>query len=157
MYDPYWKKIQNEVKTQHDKHARRKPVVFKTGDQVVVQKQQKGNWEKGKIVQKHRASRSYVVEQLTGRQIRRNTFHIKKSNTVPDRHDFRFKPYDITGLLARRENAQGQNNQETSRNQTENGSFLHNTNDFSSRSMINTGNVSKFGRLLRAPERLQMT
>lgn len=154
---PILEKIQNEVKTQHDKHARRKPVVFKTGDQVVVQKQQKGNWEKGKIVQKHRASRSYVVEQLTGRQIRRNTFHIKKSNTVPDRHDFRFKPYDITGLLARRENAQGQNNQETSRNQTENGSFLHNTNDFSSRSMINTGNVSKFGRLLRAPERLQMT
>ena len=97
---PILKRLHGRVKAQHDLHARRKPVKFQQGDQVVVRRGQE--WQKGVIEGKHSAPRSYFVRQLgrSGRALRRNTYHLKRSITQPDRHDDVIRPYDIEGLLA---------------------------------------------------------
>lgn len=156
---PILEKLQKEVKLQHDMHARRNPVEFQSGDAVALQKKQGGNWEKGTIVAKHPANRSYIVQQLSGNQIRRNTFHLKRSNTVPDRHDYRYKPYDITGLLAASNTSQNNTHQRTNRNERLNQNETSNNDcnsNFNFRFVRNTGKVSKYGRPLRAPERLNV-
>ena len=50
-------------------------------------------------MRKHTAHRSYIISQPTGRELRRNTFHLKKSYTKPDNHDEDSLPYDIEGIL----------------------------------------------------------
>ncbi|KAK3908785.1 hypothetical protein KUF71_019040 [Frankliniella fusca] len=79
------KKLQDKVKAQHDLRARRKPVTFQQGDDVVVRRGKK--WQKGKIVRRLSENRSYVINLLGGGQLRRNTWHIKHSKTKPDRVD----------------------------------------------------------------------
>ncbi|KAK3928055.1 Capsid protein [Frankliniella fusca] len=47
---------------------------------------ERGNkWTKGIIVAKHNADRSYLVKQLDGKILRRNTYHLRHSFTKPDR------------------------------------------------------------------------
>lgn len=79
------KKLQDKIKAQHDLRARRKPVTFQQGENVVVRRGKK--WHKGNIVRRLSADRSYVINLLGGGQLRRNTWHIKHSATKPDRVD----------------------------------------------------------------------
>ncbi|KAE8738186.1 hypothetical protein FOCC_FOCC016340 [Frankliniella occidentalis] len=95
---PVLERIQERVKIQHDRHARRRPVYFNPGDNVVVRRGK--IWQKGVIERKHGAARSYYVKPLHGRTIRRNTFDLKKSKTKADNLDKGFiEPYEIDGYL----------------------------------------------------------
>ena len=58
---PELQQKQDRVKKQHDKHARRRPVQFTKGDQIVFRKGKQ--WRKGVIVEKHTAPRSYIIKQ----------------------------------------------------------------------------------------------
>ncbi|KAK3916910.1 hypothetical protein KUF71_025976 [Frankliniella fusca] len=100
---PVLKRIQERVKIQHDRHARRRPVYFNPGDNVVVRRGK--IWQKGVIERKHGAARSYYVKPLHGRTIRRNTFDLKRSKTKADNLDNGFiEPYDIDDYLVPYEN-----------------------------------------------------
>ena len=96
---PMLKRLQGKVKVLHDKHARRAPVQFRPGDNVVIRRGDQ--WHKGVIAGKHSAPRSYLVKHLdgSGRILRRNTYHIKYSHTEPDDNDVIVRPYDIEGLV----------------------------------------------------------
>ena len=86
--------LQTRVKQRHDKRARRKPVEFSVGDSIVFWKNKR--WLKGTVVEKHAAPRSYIIRQLNGRTLRRNTWHLRKSSTRPDRWDGPVHiPYEI--------------------------------------------------------------
>ena len=94
---PMLKKLQNKVKERHDKHARRKSVYFEPGESIVFRRN--GKWHKGTVIRKHDSPRSYIIRQLNGRELRRNTFHLRKSKTKPDRHDNVVEHYDLDGFL----------------------------------------------------------
>ncbi|KAK3909798.1 hypothetical protein KUF71_019807 [Frankliniella fusca] len=87
--------LQARVKSQHDKRARRKPVHFTVGDSIVYWRNRK--WYKGTVVEKLSAPRSYVIRQLNGRTLRRNTWHLRKSTTKSDRFDEPpVEPYNLS-------------------------------------------------------------
>ena len=94
---PMLEKIKAKVKERHDKRARRKPVQFMPGDKVVCQRGRK--WHKCTVVRKHPAPRSYIVELENGRQLRRNTYHLRKSCTQSDRHDEQRHLVETDGLM----------------------------------------------------------
>lgn len=94
---PILQQKQDKVKRLHDKHARRKPVHFEPGDKIVFRKGKR--WLKGVVVRKHPAPRSYIIRQLSGRCLRRNTFHLKHSKTKPDVHDEYLDQYDLYDML----------------------------------------------------------
>lgn len=64
-----------EIKQNYDKGAK-KSVSFKEGDRIYIY--EKNIWKPGKIIRKWDTPRSYVVEDQTGRQLRRNTRHINR-------------------------------------------------------------------------------
>ncbi|XP_072152554.1 uncharacterized protein [Bemisia tabaci] len=69
---------QAKVKEQFDKSATRSETEFKAGDNVAVRKDK--IWIKGIIVGPAGTPRSYIVQTAHG-NLRRNTFHLKKSQT----------------------------------------------------------------------------
>ncbi|KAK3928070.1 hypothetical protein KUF71_016354 [Frankliniella fusca] len=77
--------MQQRVKSQHDRRARRKSVEFAVGQPIVYWRNRK--WYKGTVVEKLQAPRSYLIRQLNGRVLRRNTWHLQKSTSKPDRFD----------------------------------------------------------------------
>ncbi|KAK3931423.1 hypothetical protein KUF71_025905 [Frankliniella fusca] len=77
--------MQQKMREQHDKRARCWPVEFTVGQCIVY-------WRNGKlfeetVVEKLKAPRSYLIRQLSGRVLRRNTWHLQPSATKPDRLD----------------------------------------------------------------------
>ena len=84
---------QTRTKLTHDKKARRKPIEFSIGESIVYWKGKK--WRKGVVTGKHSTPRSYIIRQPSGREIRRNTYHLKRSYANPDKHDNWVEPYDL--------------------------------------------------------------
>ncbi|KAE8739942.1 hypothetical protein FOCC_FOCC014553, partial [Frankliniella occidentalis] len=82
---PLLKRRQLLAKKYHDRRARRQPVTFTEGDKIAYRRG--GKWHKGTIVHKHRTPRSYIIRQMRGRDLRRNTFHLKRSATATDHID----------------------------------------------------------------------
>ncbi|KAK3919188.1 hypothetical protein KUF71_008337 [Frankliniella fusca] len=77
--------MQQKVKNQHDRRARRKSVKFDVGQPILYWRNRK--WYKGTVVEKLQAPRSYLIRQLNDRVLRRNTWHFQKSTSKPDRFD----------------------------------------------------------------------
>ncbi|KAE8739487.1 hypothetical protein FOCC_FOCC015017, partial [Frankliniella occidentalis] len=88
------KRKQGQTKRQHDLHAKVRSQVYQPGSPVAIRRGKK--WEKGTVVRKHSAPRSYIVRTLDGRILRRNTFHLQPSKTRPDSHD---TPMDVEGCM----------------------------------------------------------
>ncbi|KAK3918904.1 hypothetical protein KUF71_001028 [Frankliniella fusca] len=91
------KQKQAKVKNYHDKHAKVKTVAYQPGDKVTVYRNNK--WVKGTVIRKHSAPRSYMVRIMGGSLLRRNTYHLRPSKTIPDSYD-KIIPVDIEGLIA---------------------------------------------------------
>lgn len=69
--------IQEKVKIQHDKSAR-PAKELKSGDNVVYRKN--GQWKPATIIRKHEQPRSYILENENQNLLRRNRVHLKKSS-----------------------------------------------------------------------------
>ncbi|KAE8738527.1 hypothetical protein FOCC_FOCC015990, partial [Frankliniella occidentalis] len=65
--------------------SRRWPVEYAVGQPIVYWRTRK--WYKGTIVEKLREPRSYMIKTLSGRVLRRNTWHLQPFSTRPDRPD----------------------------------------------------------------------
>lgn len=70
---------QNKQKYYHDRYAHSLPEL-NSGDNIVMLNFKTGQWEKGKVLYKHKLPRSYIVIDSRGKTLRRNRKHLKKSN-----------------------------------------------------------------------------
>ncbi len=74
-----------QSKQYYDKNCKVRSSNFQVNDPVMIQK---GNvWEPGRIRQIYKTPRSYVVTQSNGRDVRRNSIHLRKSLNCTPTHN----------------------------------------------------------------------
>ncbi|KAK9744219.1 hypothetical protein QE152_g7955 [Popillia japonica] len=69
--------VKSRQKEYYNKGAKERKE-FESGDLVALRENK--IWIPGKIIEKHNAPRSYIVKDQSGRVLRRNSSHLKKTN-----------------------------------------------------------------------------
>lgn len=77
------KSYQEKYKTYHDKQAKINPMNYVPDQNVIIKRYNDKTWAPGKVVGLADTPRSYIVQDDTGKLLRRNSYHLKHSMNEP--------------------------------------------------------------------------
>lgn len=148
FHNPYSKFCARQAKQKHyyDRTAQTLPEL-KSGDSILLYNFRTGHWDKGEILSKHKAPRSYIVRNVNGEILRRNRKHIKLSKT----------PCEYNNVY---DDLEGDNRENSNKNSDNLQMPVNKNGQNLSMSVNRTGqnipnNITRKGRLIKQPSKFK--